>query len=67
MEDHTESVTREVRIHIDQHAYQSATPTTGAALYQLANIAPGLVLFKEVEGDHEDTVIPKDDSRVHLK
>jgi hypothetical protein len=67
MEDHTDSVVHEVRIHIDQHAYQSPTPTTGAALYQLANIEPGLVLFKEVEGDHEDTVVPKDDSRVHLK
>jgi hypothetical protein len=67
MEDHTDSDIHEVRIHIDQHAYQSPAPTTGAALYQLANIEPGLVLFKEVEGDHEDTEIPKDDSRIHLK
>lgn len=67
MEDHTDSVTHEVRIHIDQHAYQSPTPTTGAALYQLADLEPGLVLFNQVEGDREDTVIPRDDSGVHLK
>ena len=32
---------QEVRIHIDQHHYESPNPTTGAALYALGNVAPG--------------------------
>jgi hypothetical protein len=57
----------QTRIHIDQHPYESLTPTTGAALYLLAGIGPELVLFKEVGGDREDSPVPKGDTPVHLK
>jgi hypothetical protein len=30
----------EVRIHIDQHRYESPNPTTAAALYLLGHVAP---------------------------
>ena len=35
-----------VRIHIDQHEYHSLSPTTGAALYALGKVKPGLDLFR---------------------
>jgi hypothetical protein len=57
----------QVRIHIDQHKFESPNPTTGEALYKLANIAPGLVLYREVTGDREDKAIPNGPETVHLK
>ncbi len=57
----------QVRIHIDQHRFESPNPTTGAALYPLANIAHSLVLYREVTGDHEDKVIPNGPEVIHLK
>jgi hypothetical protein len=56
-----------VRIHIDEHRRESPNPTTGAALYALGQIAAGMVLYREVEGDHEDPEIPNDPSPIHLK
>src|SRR5215217_1680962 len=57
-----------VRIHIDQKAYFSPNPTTGEALYALANVASGLVLFREVPGNQEeDSEVPNDPQPVHLK
>jgi Multiubiquitin len=56
-----------VRIHIDQHKFESPTPTTGAALYKLASIGSGLVLYREMTGDHEDKIIPDGPEPVHLK
>jgi hypothetical protein len=46
--------THEVRIHIDEHKYESPNPTTGAALYTLGNVAAGLELYREVSGDKEE-------------
>ena len=40
----------EVKIFIDQQAHHSPNPTTGAALYALGNIKPGMELFREVTG-----------------
>lgn len=57
----------EVRIHIDQQRYESPDPTTGEALYRLGNVAPGLVLYREVTGDREDKVIPNGPETVHLR
>jgi hypothetical protein len=57
----------EVRIHIDQHRHESPNPTTGEALYRLGDVAPGLVLYREVSGDREDGVIPAGPETVHLK
>ncbi len=58
--------THEVRIHIDEESYHSATPTTGAALYALASIPPGRELFREVEGDRGDEPVPRNDAPVQL-
>jgi hypothetical protein len=57
----------EVRIHIDQHKYESPNPTTGAALYTLGNVAAGLELYREVSGDKEDKPIENGPETVHLK
>jgi hypothetical protein len=57
----------EVRIHIDQHKYESPNPTTGAALYMLGNVAAGLELYREVSGDREDKPIENGPETVHLK
>jgi hypothetical protein len=57
----------QVRIHIDQEGHESPNPTTGEALYKLANVAPGLNLYREVTGDREDRVIPNGPEIVHLE
>lgn len=62
-----ETVGAQARIHIDQHAYESPNPTTGSALYALGKVAPGLELFREVEGDHEDAGVPNDGTAIHLR
>jgi hypothetical protein len=66
MNQHIEHAGHHTRIHIDQHPLESPNPTTGSALYALGQVAPGLELFKEVEGDHEDVAIPNDGTAVHL-
>jgi hypothetical protein len=58
---------REVRIHIDEHQYQSPTPTTGAALYVLGKVAAGMELYREVQGDREDPAIENGPETVDLK
>lgn len=55
-----------VRIHIDREPYETVTPTTGAALYELAGIGPHLELFREASGDNEDELIARNDVLVHL-
>jgi Multiubiquitin len=57
----------QVRIHINQHPYESPNPTTGAALYALGNVPAGLELYREVSGDKEDTAIENGPETVHLK
>ena len=57
----------DVRIHIDQQAFESPNPTTGEALYKLGHVAPGLVLYREVTGDREDREVPNGPDTVHLK
>ena len=57
----------EVRIHIDQHKHESPSQTTGEALYKLGNIAPGLVLYREVTGDREDKEVLDGPETVHVK
>jgi hypothetical protein len=57
----------QVRIHIDREPYTSPNPTTGKALYQLADIGEHHELFREISGDREDELIPRDDSTIHLK
>jgi hypothetical protein len=57
----------QVRIHINQHSYESPNPTTGAALYMLGTVAAGLELYREVTGDREDREIENGPDVVHLK
>lgn len=56
-----------VRIHIDQHRYESPNPTTGMALYALAGIGAGFELYREVAGDREDKPVLNGPETVHLK
>ena len=55
-----------VTIHIDHKPYESSSPTTGAHLYKLGEVAKHRELFKEVSGDREDVLIPNDHSEVNL-
>jgi len=57
----------QVRIHIDREPYESPSPTTGAELYTLGHIAAHRDLFREVSGDDEDELIPRDAINIHLK
>jgi hypothetical protein len=57
---------RHVRIHIDQTAHESPTPTTGSALYLLGHVQIGLDLYREVSGDKEDPLIPNGPEVVRL-
>lgn len=56
-----------VRIHIDQRPYESPNPTTGEALYRLAQIQEGFELFREVRGNKEDPALPDDAEPIHLR
>ena len=56
----------DIRVHIDQHALQSPSPTTGSALYSLAHVASELALFREVRGNREDRPVPKDGTPITL-
>lgn len=55
-----------VRIHINREAYRSPNPTTGEALYILGAIPKHEKLYREVGGDKEDKLVPRDDALVHL-
>jgi hypothetical protein len=66
-EEHEHKHEHNVRIHIDQHRYESRNPTTGAALYLLGNVAAGMELYREVDGNREDTPIENGSETVHLK
>ena len=57
----------EVKIHIDQQKYESPNPTTGSALYTLGNIAAGVDLFQEVNGNREDEPIENGPDVIQLK
>jgi hypothetical protein len=59
--------THEVKIFIDQNSYHSPNPTTGAALYVLGHVQPGMELFREVTGDQEDPEVDNGPEVVHLK
>ena len=54
------------RIHINRVAFQSPNPTTGEALYALADIAEHEKLYREVDGDEEDERIPRDEILIRL-
>lgn len=62
----TEGGKQKVRIHIDRDEYESPNPTTGKALYALADIPKNRELFKSVTGDEEDIHISENDEEVRL-
>lgn len=55
-----------IEIHIDREPYRSPNPTTGAALYALADIPHHADLFREAAGDQEDQLVPRNESPVVL-
>src|SRR3569833_984697 len=55
-----------VRIHIDRKPYTSPNPTTGEALYALAHVGKQRELFREVDGNHEDELVPRDHTDIRL-
>ena len=55
-----------VRIHIDRDAVESPSPTTGEALYTLADLQKHENLYREVAGNDEDERISRDETPVHL-
>jgi hypothetical protein len=56
-----------VRIHINREALESPDPTTGDALYALAEIPAHQRLYREADGEKEDQPLPRDAEAVHLK
>lgn len=56
-----------VRIHIDREVFESPSSTTGEALYKLARLPKNRELFREVSGDHEDELVPRDETVIKLK
>ncbi len=55
-----------VRIHINREIYESPDPTTGEALYALADIPKHEKVYREVEGNEQDERIPRDETTIHL-
>lgn len=55
-----------IKVHIDRKVYETKTPTTGRALYELGEIHNPRELFKEVPGSDEDVFVPNDDSEISL-
>lgn len=56
-----------VRIHIDRQTFEAPNPITGVALYELGEVDPHKKLFREVDGNHDDEFVPREDQHVHLK
>jgi hypothetical protein len=62
MDDHE----RKVRVHIDGRPLELETPISGPALYLAARVHDDEVLYREVEGDHEDQLILRESESVTL-
>src|SRR5271167_3490187 len=56
----------EVRILINNEELKSPTPTTGRALYKLAELGEDRELFRETH-EGKDRIVPRDDAEIHLK
>lgn len=57
----------EVSIIIDKKQHKSPNPTTGAALYLLAQVSADHDLFEEVHGRGDDKLVPNTPASVELK
>ncbi|MBT9446694.1 MAG: multiubiquitin domain-containing protein [Hyphomonadaceae bacterium] len=61
-----EAAAQQVRVHINRETYRSPNPTTGEALYDLADIPKQQDLYREVDGNNDDQRIPRDGTEVRL-
>ena len=55
-----------VRVHIDGRPLELSSPLSGVALYAAAHVPDGQVLYREVTGNHEDELVPKDAPSITL-
>jgi hypothetical protein len=55
-----------VRVHIDGRPLELPSPISGGELYRAAHVPEGEVLYREVTGDHEDELIPKERPGIDL-
>lgn len=55
-----------IRVHIDRRPYESASPTMGKALFELAGIPETKVLYREAHGNAEDKLIAGGENIIHL-
>jgi hypothetical protein len=55
-----------VRVHIDGRAIELESPLAGIMLYGAAHLGNGEVLYREVTGDREDELVPKETANVAL-
>lgn len=56
----------EAAIVLDRNRVLSPYETTGAALYALGKVPDTYMLFREVSGPHEDELVRKDATPVHV-
>jgi len=56
----------EVHIMIDRKGFRSPNPTTGHALYALAGVPKGYVLYREARGHGDDDLIPDTGASIEL-
>jgi hypothetical protein len=56
----------QIRVHIDGRPLEFPSPLSGAALYAAAHVEEGQVLYREVTGNQEDELVPKDAPSVAL-
>lgn len=55
-----------VRVHIDGRPLELPSPISGEDLYRAARVPEGEVLYREVTGDREDELVPKDRPDIKL-
>lgn len=55
-----------VRVHIDGQPYRSLDPTAGKLLYKLGDVPRHRELFREMDGDKEDEVVPRNETLIRL-
>ena len=59
-------VKERVRIQIDRVAHESPNPTTGVALYKVGDVGEQKELFREIDGDREDELVPRNETEIRL-
>jgi hypothetical protein len=57
----------EIPIRINSESLKSPNPTTGQALYELAELGEDRDLFRETHGDRKDGLIRRDLTEIHLR